>query len=376
MQVTIRKRPMTKGRQSLYLDFYPAIPHPETLKPTRREYLGLYIWDKPTNAIDKAHNKETLALAKNIQAKRQLSLQADDYGFLKADNGGTDFLAYFKGLADKHKEKGGGDKNNWQSVYNYLSIFTDGQCQVKDITEHFCKEFKEYILNASPLVETKDKLANNSAVGYFNIFKRAIKDAHNNKMLSEDFAFNVPAIKKTETKREFLTLDELQLLAKTDCDLPTVKNAALFSALTGLRYSDVEKLTWQDIQGTDRDGYFIRFTQKKTKGVETMPISHDAYNLLGERKEAEEKTFPNMLYSAWQNQKIQDWVYKAGIYRKITFHSFRHTFATLQLTLGTDLYTISKLLGHKSINTTQIYAKIIDQTKREAVNKIKINLSS
>lgn len=372
MQVTVRQRPMTKGRQSLYLDFYPAIPHPETGKPTRREYLGLYIWDKPTSAIDKTHNKETLALAKNIQAKRQLSIQADDYGFLKLDNGGSDFLAYFKGLADKHKEKGGGDKNNWQSVYNHLSNFTGKQCQVKDITEHFCKDFKEYILNASPLAETKDKLANNSAVGYFNIFKRSIKDAYKEKLLSEDFALNVPPIKKTETKREFLTLDELQLLAKTDCDLPILKNAALFSALTGLRYSDVEKLTWQDIQGTDKDGYFIRFTQKKTKGVETMPISHDAYNLLGKRNAANDKTFPNMLYSAWQNQKIQEWVYRAGIYRKITFHSFRHTFATLQLTLGTDLYTISKLLGHKSINTTQIYAKIIDKTKRDAVNKIQL----
>ena len=65
---------------------------------------------------------------------------------------------------------------------------------------------------------------------------------------------------------------------------------------------------------------------------------------------------------------------KAGITKTITFHCARHTYATLQLTLGTDIYTVSKLLGHKELRTTQIYAKVIDDKKKEAANRIQLDL--
>ena len=81
-KVTLRQKKISKGRQSLYLDFYPAIPHPETGEPTRREFLGLYLFDKPKNPFDKQSNKETLQLAENIRAKRQIEIQAGNYGFL------------------------------------------------------------------------------------------------------------------------------------------------------------------------------------------------------------------------------------------------------------------------------------------------------
>lgn len=99
-----------------------------------------------------------------------------------------------------------------------------------------------------------------------------------------------------------------------------------------------------------------------------MPISNEAYSLLGTKSTG--RVFPKLLYSAWQNIKIQEWLYKANVYKKISYHAFRHTFATLQLKHGTDLYTISKMLRHKNITTTQIYAKIIDETKRIAANTL------
>jgi len=370
MQVTIRTKPISKGRQSLYLDIYPPIPHPETGKLTRKVYLGLYLIDKPKNDLDREHNKQTKKLAENIKAKRLLDIQDENFGFLKINNGNHDFLQYFKEKADNHKAKSQGDKNNWISVYNYLNQYTNGNCLMKDINEIFITNFKEYLQTTKPFIETKTKLANNTAVCYFNIFKRVINEAFKKNLLEKDFGANVSYIRKKLTRREYLTYDELKLLAKTDCDLPIIKNAALFSGLTGLRYSDIEKLTWQEIQGNEKDGYVISFTQKKTQGVETLPISEETLNLLGERKEPNEKVFSKMLYSAWQNQKIQDWVYRAGIMRKITFHSFRHTFATIQLSLGTDIYTVSKMLGHRDLHTTQIYAKVVDEKKREAANKM------
>ena len=175
-----------------------------------------------------------------------------------------------------------------------------------------------------------------------------------------------------ESERGFLTYDELKALANTPCEIPVLGNAFLFSASTGLRWSDIEKLTWHEVQHSKEMGYYIRFRQKKTKGLETLPFSENAFNLLPKQEPDMDLVFGNLKYSAWYNVKLKQWIMKAGISKNITFHSARHTYATLQLTLGTDIYTVSKLLGHKNISTTQIYAKVIDEKKRVAANKIMI----
>ena len=88
---------------------------------------------------------------------------------------------------------------------------------------------------------------------------------------------------------------------------------------------------------------------------------------MGEEGKPADRVFKGLRYSSYLNLELQKWCMKAGITKNITFHSARHTFATLQLTLGTDIYTVSKLLGNKNLKTTQIYTKIIDQKKIEAI---------
>ena len=172
-----------------------------------------------------------------------------------------------------------------------------------------------------------------------------------------------------------MTLGELNSLVKTDCKSPEVKIQALFSALTGLRRSDIQKLIWEEVQYAEASGHLIRFKQKKTGGSETLPITDQAFSLLGERKQSLEKVFSLIeATNQRENRYLTKWVLDAGISKKITFHCFRHTFATLQLSMGTDIYTVSKMLGHKDLNTTQIYAKIIDETKRTAANRIKLEM--
>src|SRR5690606_3235488 len=157
-------------------------------------------------------------------------------------------------------------------------------------------------------------------------------------------------------------------VAKEECEIPILKTAFILSALTGLRWSDINKLVWSEVQHSKEMGNYLRFTQKKTQGSETLPISQQAYELLGERGKPEERVFTHLKYSAWYNLKLQQSVLKAGISKTITFHCARHTYATLQLTLGTDIYTVSKLLGHKNLKTTQIYTKVIDEKKIQATN--------
>ncbi|MFD1141842.1 tyrosine-type recombinase/integrase [Larkinella insperata] len=370
IKVKLRRKPITDGRSSLYLDFYPAIPHPDTGKPTRREFLGLYIFNKPKTIIDKDQNRETLSLAEGIRAKRQLDVQQGAYGFLSDRQRKTCFVDYFRQQAAKRK---GSNRDNWVSALAYLEEFTGGTIKMSDLTVKKCADFREYLLSA-PNRRNGETLAINSALSYFTKFKSALKQAYSDGLLVMNLDSKVSSIKPEETSREFLTLEELQAVANTECAMQVLKVAALFSALTGLRFSDIENLTWGEVRHTAAGGYSIQFRQQKTQGVEVLPIPEQAYELLGQRGEANNRVFPDLSYSAYHNQLLKHWIKDAGITKDITFHCFRHTYATLQLTLGTDIYTVSKMLGHRELKTTQIYAKIIDEKKREAADKIKLNL--
>jgi integrase len=377
-KVKLRQKAISGNRQSLYLDFYPAIPHPETGEPTRREFLGLYLFDKAKNPIDKQHNKETLQLAEQIRQKKENHLNKPEiYTGYELEQkrikelGEQNFVAYFKTLADKRKAS---NHDNWVSAYNYLETFTKGNLKFADLNEKFCNEFKEYLLTTKSNKSSKTTLAQNSAVSYFNKLKATLKQAFKDGYLTTDLNAKIEPIKQAETRRNFLTIEELNSLVKTECNNPLLKRAALFSALTGLRFSDIKNLVWGEIHHSVENGYSIQFTQQKTKGVEVLPISEQAYSLLGDPKETTDKVFEGLTYSAYENKHLYQWIGAAGITKDITFHCFRHTFATLQLSHGTDIYTVSKMLGHRELKTTQIYAKIIDQTKREAADKIKLDL--
>ena len=361
VKVTLRTKPMSKGRKNLYLDFYPAIKHPTTGKDTRREHLGLFLYEKTKTPFETQHNKETKAIAESIRNQRYLEIQNETYGFQSDAKKKKSFIDFFKDLAGK-KYTSKGNYDNWLSSLRYFSEYFENGISMGELSVQKLEDYKEHLSRLS--------LATNTKHTYFNKVLAATKEAFKKGFIPDNYAAKVSTIKAEETKREFLTLDELKLLAKTDCENPILKKAFLFSALTGLRHSDILGLTWQDLQGNDKDGYFIRFRQKKTKGEETLPIPKPAYNLLGESKKSKEKIFEGLKYSAWQNLKLREWVMKADIKKKITFHCARHSFATIQLELGTDIYTVSKLLGHKELRTTQIYGKIVDKTKSEAMNKL------
>jgi len=169
-------------------------------------------------------------------------------------------------------------------------------------------------------------------------------------------------------------LSELQALYATECKNDVVKRVSLFSALTGLRHSDCVSLRWENI--TDGKNPSIKFNQQKTKNVVYLPISAEALQLCGELKSEDSQIFEGVSSSQFCNTVIADWVKKAGITKDITFHCFRHTFATLQLTHGTDIYTVSKMLGHADVKTTQVYAQIVDEKKQKAANAIKLNINN
>ena len=171
-----------------------------------------------------------------------------------------------------------------------------------------------------------------------------------------------------ESDREFLTIDELKRLAEAKCPNNEVKKAFMFSCFTGLRISDIRTLTQEKIRkSADDKSLYVDTIMQKTKKKVTIPLSQEALQWLPIDTPYGEPFFklPNSKTAVGNN--IRKWCANAEIDKEITFHCARHTFGTTMLTVGADLFTTSKLMGHSDVSTTTIYAKIIDQKKVDSI---------
>jgi len=287
-----------------------------------------------------------------------------------------DFISYFSKVSkERHAKSSESIKVNWNRVYELLKLFTNNQpLPFSQISLSKAEEFRRYMLSAPCGGNKKGTVSHNTAATYYSIFKAGLKQAFIDGYLTIDISAKTKGIQEQESRREHLSVEELNKLAETPFDRPILKRAALFSALTGFRHCDIQKLKWKEIQVIGEQ-IRVNFTQQKTKGVEYMPISEQAYQLCGEPGKPEQLVFEDLPDPSWISKPLKRWIESAGIKRHITFHCFRHTYATLQLTGGTDIYTVSKMLGHTNVKTTQVYAKVVDEKKQQATNTIKLNIT-
>lgn len=340
MSVKLRKRRRSNNNYSLYLDIYNQ-------GQRKVEHLNLFLEDNPLQ------NKATLKLAENIRAKRQLELDHASYGFVSETRRKDNFYNYFKKLVDERPP----DRTSWHCTLKKLDEFTDKNIEFQKITPEWLNGFKKYLLS---------EVSQITAWHYYTNIKYALNRAVKEMIIQSNPCVLVDNIKKPETQRSYLTIQEVRKLNRKICGNKDVKDAFIFSCFTGLRYSDVLNLKWSNIK-KDK----IEFIQKKTGGVEYLPIAQEAKKILNKKTKSKSDEFVFHLPKKpviWEH--IQNWKKAAKINKKVSFHTARHTFATLSLTMGTDLYTVSKLLGHKSISTTQVYAKSVDSKKVEAINKL------
>ncbi|MDD3480070.1 MAG: site-specific integrase [Paludibacteraceae bacterium] len=389
----------------LYLESYPVLVSGKTKRV--REYLNRTI---TTPIFDKSRTARTTESSKTYKPKRdingiiQCKTEPDQEACIYADGvrkirqkeydnadlySDTEteqseqnqrlqcnFIEYFQKTAkERHRNSSQSIIVNWQRVYELLKIFAAGDTLLfSQINLKTAEEFRRFILSAPCGGNKSGTISQNTASTYFSIFKAGLKQAFIDGYLTIDISAKIKGIQEQESRREHLTAEELNTLAATPCDRPIMKRAALFSALTGLRHCDIQKLRWSEVQ-KDGDQVRLNFTQQKTKGVEYMPISDQAYQLCGEPRQPEQFVFEDLPDPSWISKPLERWIKSAGITRKITFHCFRHTYATLQIAGGTDIYTVSKMLGHTNVKTTQVYAKVVDEKKQKAVNTIQINLN-
>jgi integrase len=395
-RVKLREKPIKGNQLSLYYDYYPPIKASATDPETRREFTGLIVYSEieytvkenmskagrrmtREGKVSKAGNKyetlipvldrsgkpkkrkltpeeiqynqETRDQAREGMVKRQGMINKGDYSFLAPKAKVKDFIIYCEDLA---KEKTVSTGEGWTSAIKHLKKYSGGSVPMSVLTKSFCEGFKKHLLTAG--------IANNSAATYFNKFKAALREAYKTdpQILITDLSALVDAIPEKETKIDYLTAEELQLLInKPFPDLPVLKSAAIFSALTNLRYGNIAKLKWSEIR-TEANANYISFITEKNKKVMVMPVPPSAVSvsLIGERREPDQLVFPGLAYSTENNNKMHKWIKSAGITKHITFHGFRHTWAVLQQERGTDLHTQSKMMSHSDIKTTQIYSEI------------------
>lgn len=285
------------------------------------------------------------------------------------------FLPYVKEvIAKRHKNSSLSIITNWNRVYELLKQYSGSDSILfSQIDIAFMEDFKLYLQDAPCGGTKKGKMSQNTASTYFSIFKAALKQAFVDGYLMVDISSKVKNIPSKEVRREYLTLEELERLANTECN-DIIKRAALFSALTSLRHIDIQQLLWKDLI-KENGRYRMNFTQEKTDGVEYQPISEQAYLLCGTPRDPDQLVFEGLPDPSWINAPVKRWVEQAGIKKKISFHCFRHSFATNQLAEGTDLFTISKMMGHTNVKTTQIYTKVVDEKKEKAADALKLNLN-
>lgn len=404
-KVTVRLRKAEYRKEwYIFIESYPVeVPGKKT--PERpREYLNRTVttveWDKKRPARTDGNgtktykpkrddngiiicrsdqDRETMLYADGIRKLRQreydnknLYNEAENLQVEQNEKGQINFIEYFsKTSTKKHAKSSESIRINWRRTIEFLKSFKGETLTFNQIDHKIAEDFKNFLLSAPCGGNKKGTISHNTAATYFSIFKAVLKQAFIDGYLKVDLSAKIKAIPEEDSQREYLTLEELNILAATPCERDILKRAALFSALTGLRHSDIQKLRWKEIS-IEKDLVKLNFKQKKTKGVEYTPISQQAFQLCGEQRQPDQLVFEDLPDPSWISRPLKQWVEKAEIKKHITFHCFRHTFATLQLLNGTDIYTVSKMLGHTSVKTTQVYAKVVDEKKSKASEAIQI----
>jgi len=369
MKVKVVERKVKRGI-SLILEIYWGYQKDVDGKVRHnREFkkLDLYLIENPRTSDERKRNKQMRTLAESIRAKKEVEIQSGKYGFRNPNQKKIKLFDYFYKLMEERKENKG-NYGNWESCLKHLKSYCHESTLLTDVDVDFIEGFKKHLLTQK-LTKSDKVLAINSASSYFNKLRSCINQAYNDDLILKNPVKKVKSIKGEETQREYLTEDEIKLLAKTDCRYEVLKRAFLFSCYTGLRWSDVNKLTWDELK-KENEGYKIIFKQKKTKGQEYLHINDTARKLMGDRREASERVFKGLRYNTQWNLALDQWALKAGVKKHITFHTARHSNATWLLNKGVDLYVVMKILGHKDIRTTQVYAKIVGERLKEAMDRL------
>lgn len=367
--ITLRYKPLKSGNFSLYFDKYSTDSN--GFKKRQYEFLNLQVskdYSKTKNIL--ASDKETMLLAEDIRSKRELELVGEIRGVQprqKATH--ISLIDYLDETYHKYHDE------RLRTVIGHLKNFTNGSPVLfSDVTAEWLAEFNSYLIS---------HVSQNGSFSYLKILKARLNDAFKANLIARNpfDKFKLPTLQ--ESQRTTLDIAEVKQLVATPFDShPHVRWAFLFSCFTGLRISDLKELRWDNIIEEPVDGsmqYIMQIRtvkmQHETGKLLRVPLTDSAVKLLEIMKTEPNlsgKIFEKLPTERNARNLLKLWAAKAGLKKDIHFHVGRHSFATICLTSGIDIYTVSKLLGHTDISTTEIYAKIVDEKKRREIMKLPV----
>ena len=369
--VTLRKKTLSNGSMALYLDLY--------CKGKRRcEHLGLRLLPEQS-AEDKRTNQATLQTADVIARDRSAEIDKEGAGIKTRKPNQTTLKDIMGEYELRRRGEDGSTTERSRCISDcarHLAVYR-GEAKfnsesIEDIDKEFCEGFISYLRTAKGL-KKKVSLCPQTQKRYLETLISALNFAiRQSYIVTNPFSLieSCDKVKVSKTVgREYLTIDEVKLLAASPCRQAQLKNAFMFSCFCGLRLSDVLTLQWKNIE-TDGKKTYVNKCIQKTKENLRLKLSSNAVRWLPQKGRAKKTgvVFDNLPSKASISKCIEKWVNDCGIDKHISFHCARHTFATMSLTLGADLYVVSKLMGHSNVEVTQIYAKIIDERKESAMD--------
>ncbi len=385
--VSLRRKKLKGGAVSLYLAF-----HFEGKR--RYEFLNLHLApEEGADRLTRRRNAETLRVAETIRAERHVQLARGIYGLDRRRRIEEEerrrrdvcFWDYAASLADRQRSPS--TRGCWRRALDYARRYDPREdLRMSEVDAAWLDGFHAW-LNCEArawAIDTRGRndperpLGEGTKALYLRKVLSVVNHAARAGIIDRNPAIGCRKFYPQEAEKVYLTVAELRRMADTPHPWELMRTAFFFCCMTGLRWSDVTALRWDQVQPAADDAPpALRMRQTKTGHDVTVPLNSQAERLLEEARalregEREGRTlvFGPFASADTANHHLKVWAARAGIDKRVSWHTSRHTFAMSLLDAGVDLYTISRLMGHRDLKTTQVYATIRDHHRARAVTRL------
>jgi len=362
--VKLRGKLQANGLVSLYLDYYfgtskDADGH---IKSNRKvEYLNIHLINEPRTPQEKQINKEQLELAMNIRARRESYLKHTGEGLPDPKIRKINFLDYYQRFLDEYPNK---DVRLVKYSLKYFKDFIQTDyLSPSEVTPSLVQGYKRYLM---------DNLNGETPYNYFTKFKKLCKQATRERVFFENPAEDITISRPQGVKKDILSLQEIEKLARVEISNRFTKLAFLFCLNTGLRFVDVKDLRWKNI---NLENNLLTKKQTKTRNSSAayvyIDLNKNALKILNQLQKGKPGD-PVFNLPSWEAsaKMLKDWAHKAGVNKNVTWHTARHSFATNLLLQKADIKTVSGLLGHADLKHTVKYLHLVSEIRRQAVDSL------
>ena len=307
------------------------------------------------NKSSKIADLNILKIAEVKRSEYERKVLEGETGVLISNSSKVDFLKFFEEFYNKKYS----DTNYRISYDHFRRFYKKDKLDINKINYAFCDRFKDYLLSLN--------IKRYTAQHYFAAFKATLNYAIKREIIESNPAKYIN-IKYERKSIERLTEIDLKNLKKTNCKYNDLKYGFLFACFTGLRFSDINNLEFSDIE-SDR----IRVMVKKTLNEVEIPLNRTALGIFNHQRTIRKDNYVFHIPTGGKTSvRLKKWVADAEIEKDISFHVSRHTFGCLLVERDVSLFTVKKLMGHKTVDTTLKYVNKANVKSKEAIDKLPV----